>query len=252
MDCEKYISCINGHLDATNTTQEEESLQEHLNTCAYCRALFEQMSKNDACLKSMTVQAPSNLTATIMEEVRRTPVRKAKKTNYRAFISTGIATAAIIAIALVGSFAFPLQDKTADTACEEVTVIGLRRQDGSIVDLPLTQAPSEALEGGAYFFGDPIEEVPIEISVVSDEMPILVIRADVAEVEFEGDRISIRDLRDRLKSSKYSVSGKETAAYAVTWEALMEIAAQYEGVFEMEKYYSENTTYMDATIIFSE
>lgn len=266
MNCEFYAVLLSGHIDGMNTPQEEDALQKHLQSCEHCRELLADMQENDRLLKAQEVQVPSDLTKKIMAEVRKT--KKNKKPFYISLAASGLAAAAVLALAFSGKISSPTKEETqtAETTAAEVQRFELKQPIRSIQE---TDAPCEDADGyysmpesEAYFAGATENEYEYGAQVAADDatakgmvsssVPVLVVKAKANEVDFSGEKIEISELMERLQKSEYELSGKETAVYAVTWQELQQIAWNYDGIFEMDKYYDEDATYLSAIVVFAE
>ncbi len=263
MNCDFDITLISGHLDGENTQAEDERLLAHLETCAHCRELLAIMQENDARLKEETVQPPLDLTNRIMQQVRKQP-KKSKKPFYISVAASGLAAAAMLALVISGGVKLPTDDAAFETAIER-----------AVPETPETTAAcqedtlEETLKSGVYYhYGSDEEQaefysasgtVPYSEDLQADKKQleisapaVLVIRADSSQVNVEGEHVFLTNHDKLLGKTDYELTGNETAAYMVTWETLLQIAAEYEDVFEMEKYYTLDSQYLNAIIIFTE
>lgn len=259
MNCDFYLNLISGHIDAVNTKSEEEQLQEHIDRCEHCRALLETMKANDEKLKASALQVPADLTARIMSAVRSAPVKRSKKPFYISIAASGLAAAAVLAIVLSGKGSLPA--KMTDDAAPELNH-AKRKIDKESVGaeyiaeapyLELTQSPGEEAEDYG-FYGNATETVEglLDKSCFGNETPVLLIHADRAEINFSGTKIALNELQEYFSNTEYHLTGKENGSYLVTWEELQRIASEYDDIFEMEKYYSDDENYIKAIIVFSE
>ncbi len=253
MNCEFYMDLINGHIDGMNTESEEEQLQKHLKSCEQCRALMQTLRANDAKLKAAKVEVPADLTARIMTKVHNTP-KRSKKPFYISVASSAVAAAAVLAIFLSGKVSLP--SKSSDEA------VPVRKHIGAAVhtEVEAAEAPiddtileiPQTVEHKGYFYGTEEATAMPDKAVISDETPVLVICAEARQLDFSGERIPVNELHDYLKDAKYTMSGKETGAYLVSWYELLRIASDYDGIFEMQKHYSDDVTYLRAVVVFVE
>lgn len=140
MQCDNiYLSLLSGHIDGTNSEIEEKRLQKHLKSCKHCRELLEAMEQNDTLLSQSAAQPPADLTARIMDAVRKEP-KKAnnRKRFYFSTAAAGLAVAAMLCFALMGDH-LPLLPKSEDNAGAELTVydapsVGRSEAYGSLAD----------------------------------------------------------------------------------------------------------------------
>ena len=132
MQCDNiYLSLLSGHIDGTNSEIEEKRLQKHLKSCKHCRELLEAMEQNDTLLSQSAAQPPADLTARIMDAVRKEP-KKAnnRKRFYFSTAAAGLAVAAMLCFALMGDH-LPLLPKSEDNAGAELTVYDASSSDHS-------------------------------------------------------------------------------------------------------------------------
>ena len=259
MNCEFYLNLISGHIDAVNTKSEEEQLQKHIKSCEHCRALLETMKANDVKLKSSKVHAPADLTARIMSEVRKTPVKRSKKPFYISMAASGLAAAAVLAIVLSGNGGLPA--KMTDEAAPELNH-AKRKIDKTTVNaeyveentyLPISGQITENTDAyGFYGVSEDSVQGLLDKSTASTKVPVLLIYAEYEDIEFSGEKIPLHELQEIFKNTDYNLNGMENGIYLVTWEELQRIATKYDGIFEMEKYYAEDKNYITAAVVFAE
>lgn len=158
MQCTEAFELLCGHLDHENTPQEEAALQAHLQDCADCRQLLQQLEENDAALSGLRQEAPPQLLKGVMEQIKNPnpePVKKPKKLQFR---FTAIAAAAVLVL-LIGTGTIPLfnqeykgdaYDQAASAAEEAAPADGTQQPEaafqagGSLTD---TQAADSAQFG---------------------------------------------------------------------------------------------------------
>ncbi len=112
MKCEEYFVLLCGHLDGMNDQNEEERLQAHLHSCEECRELLAQMRENDAALRE-NQEVPADLTAKIMQKVRKEP--KKHKKRYWNLVTSGVAVAAVLAVVLLGGNGLRMPEESMKT-----------------------------------------------------------------------------------------------------------------------------------------
>lgn len=106
MQCDDiYMLLISGHIDGTNSETEEKRLEQHLKQCRHCRELLAVLEAHDAQLSQGAAEPPADLSARIMEAVRKEPKRKPRKKRlYTSLAAAGLATAAMLCFALMGDW----------------------------------------------------------------------------------------------------------------------------------------------------
>ncbi len=272
MNCEYFAVLLSGHLDGMNTPKEEDALQKHLENCEHCRLLLEQMQKNDKCLASQEIPFPSDLTEKIMAEVRKT--KRSKKPFYISLAASGLAAAAVLALAFSGKVSTPVAEPSQATEAASVQLelkqpirkiesfepaeLSEAAYEDSLAegaeedvpfyaaeDVPYYAAAADATQAGEEFAGIPARGT---LSATA----VLVVKATATELNCHHEEIALTELLEHLRKSEYELTGKEAAAYAVTWQDLQQLAREYEGCFDMEKYYDEDATYLNAIVIFAE
>ncbi len=154
MQCDhNYLPLLSGHLDGTNSETEEKRLQKHLKSCKHCRELLEIMEQNDALLSQSSVQPPADLTARIMDAVRKEPKKTGKRKRfYFSTAAAGLAAAAMLCFAFMGDN-LPLLSKGEDNAGAELKVYSAPVSDpgaaGSILEDENYSLPSDGTENEA-------------------------------------------------------------------------------------------------------
>ena len=117
MTCEEALILISGHLDQTNSPQEEAQLQLHLKTCPSCRSLFQEMTLDDQNLRAMEAQPPAHFCEDVMAAIRMEKAAPKKKRRIWPVAATAAAAALLLAIGVKSLPGF--QAETADTAAAE-------------------------------------------------------------------------------------------------------------------------------------
>lgn len=258
MNCNDYLLLLSAHIDGMNTQQEETKLQAHLKSCEDCRVLLNEMTKNDSILKSDQIEVPSGLTEKIMTEVRRT--KKNKRPFYISLAASGLAAAAVLAVAFSGKVTPPAREsQSAQTAAVDAQEPQLKQPLRRIDTAPVQEKPEFVTEGtkGTYEYSGVLPfaaALPDEMDVatVVDDVSVLVIRADPSEIDFSGRTPDLKELTEYLGDSAYRRTGDEIAFYTVSWQTMLQLAADYDGIFEMEKYYLEDVQYLRALVVFTE
>ena len=137
MNCEKFLELISGHIDESNTPEEEARLQAHLASCASCRAILSAYEELDQGLSALKAEPPAELARNIMESIRQeTPApRKVRRFPARGIAATAVAAALLL---VVGITYLPSLDRgTEDAAAVPDTV-------AYVADLPSGDASAFA------------------------------------------------------------------------------------------------------------
>ena len=197
MNCDFYISLINGRLDGINTAAEEEQLQEHLKNCENCRTLLSVMQENDALIRANKAEAPADLTAKIMQKVRNNPKRSSRKVFYTSLAATGIATAAMLGIFVSGN--------VQPSEPEGISVV----RETSFADVAKRSVRN---------------------------VGVLVLHGSSEDLDFEGEKLDIENLPDSIERAGYPITGNETEAYSVSWSEIKRISKEYGEAFDAAFY----------------
>ena len=261
MKCNDYLLLLSGHIDGMNTQQEEKNLQKHLQSCGSCRALLDEMIKNDSVLRSDQIAVPPDLTEKVMAEVRKT--KKNKRPFYISLAASALAAAAVLAVAFSGKITPPagqMQQTLTATALDQETELKL-----PLRHITSPEPAEEDFEfvtdnddvwydyaGVGKFPESSSKQDELKVAAVVDEVSVLVIQADPGEIEFSGRSPDFNELVDFLGDSAYQRTGDEIAFYVFSWQTMQQLAANYDGIFEMEKYYEEDVQYMRALVVFAE
>lgn len=103
--CKEYIELISAAIDGALTTEETARLEEHLNACPDCQALYDDLNRvHQALLELPPVEVPEGLTERILEAVAAdniTALPKPKKSALR--WKKTVAAAAVFALILLGA-----------------------------------------------------------------------------------------------------------------------------------------------------
>lgn len=180
MNCEEYTNLLSGHLDGQNTQAEEQALQAHLDECPQCRALLNELERNDRLLSEVPAP-PEALTAEIMKKVRAK--KRRKKPLYRYFLpAASLATAAILALAVFGAMNLPV-------------LAAKKAVSGEPFDAYFELKTNENCENGESYLGDSSgEQVTISMSAAGNaqdcqdysDAPVMVIWYDGEEPPISG------------------------------------------------------------------
>lgn len=95
--CEKMQELISRLLDGDLDREERAALEEHVQSCPECRAVYEAFSAVSASLKNDLEEPPESLRESVMAEIRREEIRKKNRRPWRAVLS-----AAAVAVLVLG------------------------------------------------------------------------------------------------------------------------------------------------------
>ena len=220
MNCDESLILISGHLDGTNTEAEEKSLREHLETCEDCRRLLRQMEENDRLLRESKAEVPADLKDRIMKEVRGS--RKSKKPFYISVAASGLAAAAMLTLVFVGR----------GTRAPEIPAAAGEAETAAVTEAANFQT--------AEYRG--VRE--------RQEMPVLVIYGakpeDLEELEQE-EAMSREELAPYLECAEQVEAG-----YELPRAELLDIAKEYESLFDMTANFSAEEFFKSAVLLLAE
>ena len=95
MQCQQALELLSGHIDNTNTEEQEAMLQEHLSTCEHCRELLKAYEELDQGICELEVEPPAALAENVMKAVRQEVQTPGKR---KFFFGPGTALAAVAAV----------------------------------------------------------------------------------------------------------------------------------------------------------
>lgn len=112
MNCKEAIPWMHEYLDGDLTGPEAKELKEHLIACRACCAIFGQLERTEALVRSLApVTVPDDLTAKIMSRI---PNPRRRSAMFRwARRHPAMAVAAVFALVMFGSF-LSLWNQTTD------------------------------------------------------------------------------------------------------------------------------------------
>lgn len=140
MNCEEYLHLMCGHMDGCNSEMEEKRLQQHLEHCEDCRALLAQLQENERLLGESIAEPPADLSARIMEAVRKEPKKKPSRKRFFTSIATaGLATAALLALVFFGGNGLP------QLVTEDAAMVAMDNAPGDIGDSEAMENATEAV-----------------------------------------------------------------------------------------------------------
>ena len=227
MNCDESLILISGHLDGTNTEAEEKSLREHLETCEDCRRLLRQMEENDRLLRESKAEVPADLKDRIMKEVRGG--RKSKKPFYISVAASGLAVAAMLTLVFVG------------------------RGPKNVGNIPTAGAEPEtaaAAEENAATEAANFQVAEYRGAREREKMPVLVIYGakpeDLEELEQE-EAMSQEELAPYMECAEQIEAG-----YELPRARLLDIAKEYESLFDMTANFSSEEFFRSAVLLLAE
>ena len=157
MNCEQMTVLISAWLDGETTAQEEKQLLEHLEQCAQCRALLEQLQTLRASFTELEeLQVPEGFADRVMERIEGEQKGKIVPLFRRPYVRalTGLAACAVLCIGLFssglgrGNSAESAPMAAAPAAMAESYDMELSRTQGYGVEAktaaPATAEPAEA------------------------------------------------------------------------------------------------------------
>lgn len=103
--CDEYVELIGAAIDGALSPQEQARLEEHLNTCPACKALYDDLDRvHQALLELPPVEVPEGLTDRILETVAADNITALPKPKKSAFQwKRTLAAAAVFALVLLGT-----------------------------------------------------------------------------------------------------------------------------------------------------
>lgn len=105
MNCDDALLLLSGHLDGSNTPEEEAALQAHLSECEACNEMLRAYEEADAGISSLKEPAPAALCADVMAQIKRETVKKRRRPWY------GIAIAAALTLVIGVSAAVDIHEE---------------------------------------------------------------------------------------------------------------------------------------------
>ena len=108
MNCENYTELISAALDGELSYEEELKLDGHLAVCPQCRALMKELSVLNLALEESAEEVPEGFARRVMDAVAETKQTPAKGKNTGRRWQKLLASAAVLAIVVVGAGRFAL------------------------------------------------------------------------------------------------------------------------------------------------
>lgn len=101
MDCEQYTEWISAALDGECTAEERRLLEEHLAVCPRCAQLFDTLSRQTNCLRSLDCRVPDDLKQNIMENLpARESAKRGKVLSWKRWVPA-VAAACLVLVAVM-------------------------------------------------------------------------------------------------------------------------------------------------------
>ncbi len=143
MECSEVLTLLSGHIDTTNTEQEEAALQAHLAECADCRTLLKAYEDIDANVAELSVPAPENLVSSVMDKIKE-PAKKTRSPWRSLGLSAGLVAAVLVLVIGARTFKLPqISENRAETVTDAsvVATVGI----GVDASLSVGGRPTETL-----------------------------------------------------------------------------------------------------------
>lgn len=96
--CEKMQELISRLLDGDLDHEERAALEEHVQSCPECRAVYEAFSAVSASLRDDLEEPPESLRESVMAEIRREEIRKKNRSPWRAVLSAAAVAALVLGL----------------------------------------------------------------------------------------------------------------------------------------------------------
>ncbi|MBQ1351424.1 MAG: zf-HC2 domain-containing protein [Oscillospiraceae bacterium] len=157
-DCSDYQEQISQYLDGMLCSEEEEALLAHVEQCASCRLLLEELIDLSHQFHLLEVSPPASFSTTVLRKIQlQNPPRRKKQIR-----RIGFSTAAVICAALLGTIAW--QTVKYNTR-EPVLSAATQERQAESTALQTWGEPSDARTEGAV---QNAEETDVGQRVVSD------------------------------------------------------------------------------------
>lgn len=96
--CGKIQELISRLLDEDLDREERAALEEHVQSCPECRAVYEAFSAVSASLKDDLEEPPESLRESVMAEIRREQIRNRNRRPWRAVLSAAAVAALVLGL----------------------------------------------------------------------------------------------------------------------------------------------------------
>ena len=180
MNCEQMNDLLSAYLDGELTAQEEEQMHAHLEQCADCRALLEQLQTLRTSFSDLEeISAPEGFAETVMGRIKAESKPKVvplfKRPQMRAVM--GLAACAVLCIG-VGRMSFGGAKESAAAAPMAIPVAPPMPESAMYDAAPTAAAPESAMEysiaAGAEskMVEAPMEPIPPTPAPGSPEAPV--------------------------------------------------------------------------------
>ena len=151
-DCEKYQELISCLLDGELSSQDEERLRTHMESCAECRAMYEAFASLSGALAADQEEPPAELAQGIMFKVQANAAARRNKRRIR--IGRIAAAAACLAVVIFAATQLNLSDRAAETDLSSGAAPRMNEEavlfSGNTAALDSDAAEGEAPESAAY------------------------------------------------------------------------------------------------------
>ena len=231
MNCEQMNDLLSAFLDGELTTREEEQMNAHLEQCAECRALLEQLQTLRTSFSDLEeIPAPEGFVGKVMDSIKAESTLKVvplfKRPQMRAVM--GLAACAVLCIG-VGRVALTGMNSSAEAAPMAIPVAPPIPESAMYDAAPAAAAPESAMEYSmAAGAESKMVEAPMEPMTPAPEAP--------AEAASMDGVVTICPTGPEGESGETSVEGEiyltclpdglESAVGTLEWEERIEDGAQ--------------------------
>lgn len=186
MNCEQMTALLSAFVDGELTAQEEMQVREHLEQCAQCRALYEQLQTLHTSFSDLEeIPVPENFAQGVMERIRAEEKPRGiflfKRSRFRAVV--GLAACAALCIGF-GRVALDSGSKSADMALAGAPeAAAAMPESGVVYDM---HAAVRSTAGGGM--ESQIDHFPAELAepeAAGPEMPASPAAAEPGEAQAE-------------------------------------------------------------------
>lgn len=176
--CEEYLISMMQVLDGEASPEEETALHAHLAECTACRALYESYRAIDIGIKTTEEEPPEQLTAAVMNCIRRERTQNHPKTLLKRFRFTAIAAAAAV-IVLVAAKIGDRNSMKFSGIQSFGTTAGTEAADAAAAPAEAPEMAAEFHEGGGLY-DESFEKIETDTAAPQKAAPV---PAPAAEAE---------------------------------------------------------------------